>query len=443
MIGKSVKFGGALILLWLLLLPRVISLDAHWSSDESRWLRRSQGFIAALQEGRFNDTQQSYHPGVITTWLSGVSLWLKYRQDLPFADSSIQTPLISVDNLSRARLSVSIVVFCIIALAFLLIRQLHDTRLALLSGLLIICDPIFLAQSRRLHTDALAAGFILLTLLFFLLYLERPQYLRSLIASGICFGLACLAKSNSLILGFCFPFIVLLYFPSGKSSNQGFLTVDLIITQIVRLLLLFSTACLTSIFFWPALWTIDVRFLGHTIPVSLALILMLFGAIGITAQILIHQSKSSSLYAYFQRPMGRLSIFGIFILILIVSFFCFHQVPSLLNGVIRAIQTEHGVAHFFLNKVIYDPGWLFYPLMLSIKSAPLTLPLCLVGIVLLWQKRLESQYIRIYRVFCITFDCCSSVYYLYVCWGKKIQSLSLTSFPNSGYSGSNWGIAVS
>ena len=61
-----------------------------------------------------------------------------------------------------------------------------------------------------------------------------------------------------------------------------------------------------------------------------------------------------------------------------------------LDRVNWAVTTPHEVEHFFLGKVVYDPGWLFYPFVLSIKSTPLMLPLVFVGIFLFWKNRKRS-----------------------------------------------------
>ena len=63
-----------------------------------------------------------------------------------------------------------------------------------------------------------------------------------------------------------------------------------------------------------------------------------------------------------------------------------------------AITTPHNVEHFFLGQVLYDPGWLFYPLVLCIRTTPLTLPLALGACLFLWRKRHEEGYARQFRI---------------------------------------------
>lgn len=56
-----------------------------------------------------------------------------------------------------------------------------------------------------------------------------------------------------------------------------------------------------------------------------------------------------------------------------------------------AVTTPHEVEHFFLGKVVNDPGWLFYPFVLTLKSTPLMLPMALIGCILLWKQRKNSN----------------------------------------------------
>ena len=71
--------------------PRFNQLDAHWSSDEARWLRRSAVFTDSVQGGRFERTLIAYHPGVMTMWFAGFRTFLldkltwRSLKDLVFA----------------------------------------------------------------------------------------------------------------------------------------------------------------------------------------------------------------------------------------------------------------------------------------------------------------------------------------------------------------------
>ncbi len=95
---KQIIIGIFLIFLVLLtLLPRLLSLTLHWSSDESLWMRRSRNFVIALEQGKFEDTFTAYHPGVTTTWLGGASIWIasgkqsvsEWVQSIQFSSTSM------------------------------------------------------------------------------------------------------------------------------------------------------------------------------------------------------------------------------------------------------------------------------------------------------------------------------------------------------------------
>ena len=191
----------------LISIPRLISLDAHWSSDETRWLNRSFRFMSAVQQKHFSETLITYHPGVMTMWASGLRTFLK--------DTGLDVPNQTRDrwfiHLIRSRWFIGIFVWAGIGIACLLLYQLFGRWIALVSFACLAFSPLFLAQTRRVHTDALATIFILLTVLLLLLYCENRQSIRYLLFSGIAFGLAVLSKSYALILFTWVPLCLFLF----------------------------------------------------------------------------------------------------------------------------------------------------------------------------------------------------------------------------------------
>ena len=87
--------------------PRLFTLGAHWSSDESRWLHRSAVFMAAVQSGNFEQTRIAHHPGVTTMWLAGL------RQ--AFGTDDVWA---SLKDLALARWFIGVAVLAGIAAAF-------------------------------------------------------------------------------------------------------------------------------------------------------------------------------------------------------------------------------------------------------------------------------------------------------------------------------------
>lgn len=101
-----------------------------------------------------------------------------------------------------------------------------------------------------------------------------------------------------------------------------------------------------------------------------------------------------------------------------------------LNRVNWAVTTAHEVEHFFLGKVVYDPGWFFYPFVLTIKSTPLMLPLALIGCLLLWKSRKHSD--ETSRQFRIALTLIAGVALFTICLSatsKKFSRYLLPVFP--------------
>ena len=212
--------------------PRGLSSRAYWTPDEILWIERSLGFISALSQGDLKRTVQSFHPGVTTTWVGSASLYTKYRNVLfMFKNNRAPFPVDSQENLQRVRIGMAIIVTLLILSFFFLLRSLINLKIAITASIFLALDPWYLMESRRLHTDALAAGFIILSILSLLIYWEKENRAHLLI-SGICLGLSCLSKVTSITL---IPYFSLgfalhrtLYQPGGtfdrKVSRRNFIS---------------------------------------------------------------------------------------------------------------------------------------------------------------------------------------------------------------------------
>lgn len=327
--------------------PRFLSLDAHWSSDEARWLRRSTQFMSAAKKGQFSETVIAYHPGVMTMWIAGLRTF--------FTESGMNT-----ENLARARCFIGIVVWAGIGVACLLLYQLLGRWVAFASFACLAYSPLFLAQARRVHTDALAAIFILLTMLLFLIYCKDRQHYRYLIFSGVTFGLAVLSKSYALIL---LPWVLLCLFLFREKQTRHFSN------NITETVCFLNCTTLTIFFLWPIFWTV------------------LFGLIALSLLVLT--------LVLLRKPFNERSSIGIIIAACIglglTGISAIQTVWNVFDRINWAVTTPHEVKHFFLGKAVNDPGWLFYLFVLTIKSTPLILPLTLVGCILLWKRRKRSE----------------------------------------------------
>ena len=384
---SSLFFGACLFL--AASVPRLFSLGAHWTSDEAVWLDRSTVFIAAVEMGIFSETLVAFHPGVITVWLAALRTFFT-------------EPHISVQDLALARWFIGVALLIGIGVAAVLLYRLFGRWVALIGAAFLSFSPLFLAQSRRVHTDALASIFVLLAVLFLLLYCETSQKRRYLVGSGIAFGLACLAKSNALILLLWLPICFALFRNREETWRQFLL-------RVLGAGLCFLSCTLLTVFallplFWnPAFLIFGICLLGVTLFACQALQ---------------------------QGAHGRLTLYLASVVVVgVASGYMVGTVWRVFDGVAWAITTPHNLQHFFLGQVLYDPGWLFYPLVLCINTTPLTLPLAFGGYLFLWRKRRQEEYTRRFRIalalvaVVLLFTLCLSL------TSKKFSRYLLPAFP--------------
>ena len=390
---SSLFFGAGLFV--VASMSRLFSLGDHWTSDEGGWLDHSTVFMTAVEMGAFSETLVTFHPGVITIWLAALRTFFT-------------EPHVSVQGLALARWSIGVVLLIGIGVAAVLLYRLFGRWVALIGATFLSFSPLFLAQSRRVHTDALASTFVLLTVLSLLLYCGIPQKRRYLVGSGIAFGLACLAKSYSLILLLWVP-ICFVLFRNGKETWRQFFL------RVLGAGLCFLSCTLLTVFaLWPLFWN----------PTFLILGLCLLGV---------------TLFAHRELQKGahqRLTLYLASVVVVgVVSGYMVRTVWRVFDGVAWAITTPHNVEHFFLGQILYDPGWLYYPLVLCIKTTPLTLPLAFAGCLFLWRKRHpwsrngQEGYARQFRIalglvaVVLLFTLCLSL------TSKKFSRYLLSAFP--------------
>ena len=370
-------------------IPRLFSLDAHWSSDEAYWLHKSAKFMSAIKRGDFSETLVAHHPGVITMWLADLRLL--------FIE-----PRVDVWNLVLSRWFISVTVLIGIVVAFFLMHRLFGAWVSIIGFGLLLFSPLFLAQSRRLHTDALAAVFCLLTILSLLLYCETPKKQRSLIGAGIAFGLACLSKSYSLVLLLWIPICFLLM----RNRQRGWSR--LLLDSIGAVLCFLSCALLTAFALMPIFWNLAFLSLGLCL-------------LGVT--VFLSRSLQKETHRRLPPILASVVVLGV------VSVYAMRTVLPILEGVGWAMTTPHNVKHFFLGKIPNDPGWLFYPFVFSIKSTPLMLPLALGGCIFIWRHRHREEYAHQFHIalalvwVVLLFTACLSL------TSKKFSRYLLAAFP--------------
>ena len=378
-------------------IPRLFTMEAHWSSDERLWLQRSSTFMEAVKTGEFAQTLQAYHPGVTTMWFAGFRRLFENKGTWQ-----------SLRDLALGRWFICVAISTGLMVVLFLLRRLFETWPAATAWGFIVVNPFFLAETRKVHTDAFAATFILLTVLLFLLYCVTPQQAEKrrqkrnyLIFAGIVFGLACLSKSSSLILLPWIPFCLWL-FRQDNTTSHSFLY-DTFVTGILFL----SYSMFTVFSVWPLFW--------HPLG-------MLLGACLLTTTLFLQHAVQTNVHVH--RYVGAAT------LILTASAgYALKNFWLVLEKVRWGFTTPHEVEKLFLGRIAEDPGWIFYIFVLLMKSTPFVLPFAIGTIFFLWRRRqypLFSQHFKIaiaLGIVAILFIVCLTL------TSKKISRYLLPAFP--------------
>lgn len=183
--------GVALVL--LVIWPRLADLGSVIINDEPIWRGRAHRYIVGLSTLDPAMTFSGGQPGVTTMFFAGLA-----DQFHSWAAS-------------QAAIAVPVSILLLIAVA--LLGRLFGWPLALLAGVLLALDPFHIAHSRIVHTDALQAGFMLVTLLLLALAWQMRSR-RYLYISAAVAALAVISKFFALWV----PILVL---TAGFSKRFG------------------------------------------------------------------------------------------------------------------------------------------------------------------------------------------------------------------------------
>ncbi len=196
------------------LAPRLWRIDAHLTPDELRWVCQTLAFHTGVRDGELALTLQTGHPGVITMIAGGFRLpvdreapWSEacfaaassqYLYELGPADRQV-----ILERLYEGRRNLAMLSALLAAVVAGLTGVLFGLRVAVVAAPLLALDPLWLANSRFLHLDAVLTGLVAITVLCLIRYLTGPPERRWLIASGVFLGLAVIQKTPALfVIGF-------------------------------------------------------------------------------------------------------------------------------------------------------------------------------------------------------------------------------------------------
>jgi 4-amino-4-deoxy-L-arabinose transferase-like glycosyltransferase len=258
-----------LLILAVGLILRLTNLDAFVASDELRWVCRSIGFREALQQGDWQNTFRVGHPGVITIWLGALFIphddaeareTCRATDDAKHLEMVGNTPEERTEHflelgslLFAGRVGVALFNWLCVGAIYLLVRLVWGPKVALVSLVLVVLDPLYIAHSRFLHLDASLTSTMNLSVLSFLASRQSSilnRWCTYFVAlSGGIGGLAFLQKSPALFL---IPFMMLVLVADNLKNGVSRWTV----LKAIRDLALWGlVAGVVYVALWPAMWS--------------------------------------------------------------------------------------------------------------------------------------------------------------------------------------------
>ena len=328
-IAQLAKRAFPLFLFLVAFLPRAIDLVAR----STIWHFRAIEFIQSVSQGNWSDTLPAPHPGVTTMWLAGIAHGLG-RIFIPGFEGKTLAQQMAIELLPLA-----LVISLAIVLAYFLLSRIFDRQTAAVSALLLAFDPFHIFISKTLHIDALMSVFTMLSALWMLMYIkqEKQDRLRYVVMSGVFAALALLSKTPALFL---FPYLLLCLglwklSPLLRALANGTGTSrprrqDWLkaATDILKVTLIWTlTLAIVCFLLWPSMWV---------------------------------QPQASLAYTFSETT--------------------------------RFADTAHPNPILFMGEpTLKDPGLLFYPVNLAIKTTALTFPGFFLGLAFLFSRKLDRR----------------------------------------------------
>lgn len=310
-----------LLLFLLSLLPRLAAIDVFITPDEPTWVRRSALFLEALEQSQPRQTFQSGHPGVTTMIIAALGMGHDNAREMASvarSDEASRSPGF-LPALHSARVAFAVAGALFVPGMYLLAQALLGHPIALLAGLLLTLEPVFLGYSGLVHVDSLLAAFMSISLLSAILFWVQGRSPFCLALSGVAAGLAFLTKAPAALL---VGFVPLVAVTGSLVQLRG--------SQLGRP----GSAELRATTQYPPLW----------MPVA--------------GQLTIWGLLASAVYFLLWPAMGVAPL---------------ETARSVVQYVESVGGSPHEQMNYFLGEARLDPGPLFYPVALALRLTPVTL----------------------------------------------------------------------
>ena len=247
---------------------RAVGLDVFSTIDEGAWLGSSLRFLDALGRGDLKDTLGFLgHPGVTTEWIGSVAILLNHVPHIAFQQTGIlvagspfkETFQPTMELLVIARYPIVLLSSLFVVAVYVVLRNTLNGKIALLSALLLIFDPFFVAMSRVFLTDALHAIFAVVSVMCLGLALGQNKW-HWYVLSGASAGLAFLSKAPAIFVLLPLTLIVSTIVHFLKSTPLGNWK-----SLVVRLGVWCASWFFCVLIVWPSMWAQPFESLKFTV----------------------------------------------------------------------------------------------------------------------------------------------------------------------------------
>src|SRR3989338_4710055 len=208
------------------------NLDNHLNPEHPPLVKMAAGLPLLFLDLNFPTDSTSWTQQINGQWNVGYEFLYKYGND---ADQIIQW----------ARTGPMVLTLILIIFVYIWSKELMGEWWALLPSVGVALSPHFLAHGNYVTTDIGAALGVIISIYYFNRYLISPSK-KSLVISGIAFGIAQLTKFSALILVGHMLIMVVIYallrFDKNKHGLKHALT--LVIKYLGRLFLIFIIGAL-------------------------------------------------------------------------------------------------------------------------------------------------------------------------------------------------------
>ena len=170
-------------------------------------------------------------------------------------------------RLSIELIPIAIVISLAIVLAFFLLKRIFDFQVAAFATLLLALDPYHISLSKVIHVDALVSTFMLLSALFLWLFLKDSRWPWMLL-SGLFAGLGFLTKTPAIFL-IPYFFLCLLVWQAGlwwrkRQIDGGYRWIQGVGEILMASVIWLLALAVVYFILWPSMWAQPLETLSQT-----------------------------------------------------------------------------------------------------------------------------------------------------------------------------------